>query len=781
MAGEVLPRHIAITAWAFGTLCRARALGLKGADLGGILRPLADAAASQLPEFDGQSLGNLLWGFAVCRYVDKRILSAATRRGVTLLHEGVLRHQNLANVLWAYATARFPNPTLFAEVAKVDLWSAGDFSSQHVTNILWAFSRIHGKQGIHGAFFNAAAEASVPKLNEFKTQELSNICWSFANQTLCHERLFAAVARCSVARIQEFDTFDLSQLLWAFAKVWFRDEELFSAAAAELMCRRRFDRMSSQDIGCILWAFAMVQWDDARLFEALADASLSRLADLKPLDVGNAVWALSAARRLDIATAKTVAEHVLERCRISAATGGGARGDPGREIGRGANAWNQTAVDRYFKGDWGETAEGWVHTLDALRHCRDDLDGRWELLESIFAESILRPLSHRLANLQEGAKECFGAVQRLADSDTHTLAASRQMVAEFTTWTAEMQLEHLGPAYTRDVAAGLHLCDAPAAGEEPGLGFQAPWVGEGRAALEAYTLVRGEDEHTARIQSSVGPKPSRVGLHQSKVVAWIAYEIQLQLPGAVCSTTVAERGRVVPYGRADREYSALWQISEKLLQAVQTSHTRAGHAERVAMLHVMCDLLRAAESRASVVGTVEDVDTTVVACGYSPASETGLTNGEAKRLLESINFKGELRLFVSHWPCVSCVAVLCQFTALCPGVHVRAAWDGFSTHSEPHAPPPGGLSVASAESAGGCSFSVETSRRQQTLLTEIDQQKVAARNSVITSTDREVTSPAGASCVVDSARACGNQSFYGMLTTRATVDTTLSSGQQSFY
>ena len=44
-------------------------------------------------------------------------------------------------------------------------------SSQHITNILWAFSRIHGKLGMFRSFFDAGAEAAIPKLGTFKTQE----------------------------------------------------------------------------------------------------------------------------------------------------------------------------------------------------------------------------------------------------------------------------------------------------------------------------------------------------------------------------------------------------------------------------------------------------------------------------------------------------------------------------------------------------------------------------------------------------------------------------------
>ena len=49
-------------------------------------------------------------------------------------------------------------------------------SPQHITNILWAFSRIHGKLGMFRSFFDAGAEAAIPKLGAFKTQEPGASC-----------------------------------------------------------------------------------------------------------------------------------------------------------------------------------------------------------------------------------------------------------------------------------------------------------------------------------------------------------------------------------------------------------------------------------------------------------------------------------------------------------------------------------------------------------------------------------------------------------------------------
>ena len=356
------PRHMAITAWAVASLIRCRALKLCGADFARLLGALGEAAVPQLPEFDGQSLSNLLWGLAVARQVHRRVFFVASRRAIQLLKRGDLVGQNLSNVLWSFSQARLPNHALFEEAARHPEIFAESHqpSPQHITNILWAFSRIHGKIGMFRDFFDAGAEAAISKLHLFKTQELANILWTFANQTLHHDGLFSAVADHARGRIAEFENFDLSQLLWSFAKVWWRDEELLREAAQDMLHgkTRRLKQMCAQDLGCVLWAFAMLQWQDAGLFEALAQAVRQHFATLKPLDVGNVAWALAVSEQMDVQTAKLIADHVLSVAGFG-------------------------------------TAEGWVHILSGLQPLSASLgNSRWESLLSRFEGTILRPLCH---------------------------------------------------------------------------------------------------------------------------------------------------------------------------------------------------------------------------------------------------------------------------------------------------------------------------------------------------------------------------------------------------
>ncbi|CAE7445535.1 RAP [Symbiodinium necroappetens] len=613
--GELQPRHVAITAWSFATLQRCPALKLRGEHFTALFRPLAEAAVPRIPDFDGQSLGNLLWGCAVTRQVNRRLFFVASRRTRELLASRELGGQNLSNILWSFSQVRLPNHALFQEVARHPEVFDDDthkVSSQHITNILWAFSRIHGKLGMFRSFFDAGAEAAIPKLGTFKTQELANLLWTFANQTMYHEDLFAAVAEHAKGRIAEFDNFDLSQLLWSFAKVWWRDANLLGEAAQDMLFgpKNRLKRMCAQDLGCVLWAFAMLQWPDEALFQSLARAVREQFGTLKPLDIGNVAWALAMSNQMDVSTARMIADHALRQ--------------PGDSFGH----------------DFGATAEGWVHVLSSLEEPLSgtvvDLE-KWEGLKARFNAAIFAPLCEKLQRLRRVTEAEGDTAQRMMDM--------RQELGLVEAWVGDLQLEHLGPEYSELLASRC------------GLWSPGEWTTRARNALEAFEKTSSQCTSPERMQDGVQRgKSYRVGLHQSKVLAWLAYDLQLRSPTS--NAELSEPGQVVSYGRAERDFCPHWQAAEKLLLPLaSTSHSRGGHAERVAMLQVFAHALRCA-------------------AGHSGPGAAELT--------------GDVWLFASHWPCISCLAVLCQATALARSVRFHLCWDGFASHSEPHAPPAGG-------------------------------------------------------------------------------------------
>ncbi|CAE7473006.1 RAP [Symbiodinium natans] len=465
--------------------------------------------------------------------------------------------QNLSNILWSFSQARLPNHALFQEVARhpeVFEDRGHKVSSQHITNVLWAFSRIHGKLGMFRSFFDAAAEAAIPKLGSFKTQELANLLWTFANQTMYHEGLFAAVAKHAKGRLQEFENFDLSQLLWSFAKVWWRDAELLAEAAQDMLVghKRRLKRMCAQDLGCVLWAFAMLQWEDEDLFGALAQAVREQFATLKPLDIGNVAWALAIAKQMDSHTARMIADHALRQ--------------PGDSFGH----------------DFGSTAEGWVHVLSGLEEPLSTAGDRekWEALKARFSLAIFAPLCEKLQRLRRATAGEGDTAQRMM--------AMRQELALLEAWVGDLQLEHLGPEYSQLLASRC------------GLWASGDWTNTARAAMEAFEKTSTQCTAPERMQEGVVQKEGksyRVGLHQSKVLAWLAYDLQLQSPN-LPRTDICESGQVISYGRAEREFCPHWQAAEKLLLPLaSTSHSRGGHAERVAMLQVFAHALSCAASQ----------------------------------------------------------------------------------------------------------------------------------------------------------------------------------------
>merc|ERR1712232_255056 len=80
-----------------------------------------------------------------------------------------------------------------------------------------------------------------------------------------------------------------------------------------------------------------------------------------------------------------------------------------------------------------------------------------------------------------------------------------------------------------------------------------------------------------------------------------------------------------------------------LLRPIRAKHGRNGHAERVALIRVLQLAPFVCTNRSSS------------SCEFSAF--------------------GTVRLFISRWPCTSCLAVFCQWRALFPHVQLFVAFD----------------------------------------------------------------------------------------------------------
>eukprot|EP00930_Biecheleria_cincta_P084707 TRINITY_DN74156_c0_g1_i1.p1 TRINITY_DN74156_c0_g1~~TRINITY_DN74156_c0_g1_i1.p1 ORF type:complete len:187 (-),score=18.52 TRINITY_DN74156_c0_g1_i1:141-641(-) len=119
------------------------------------------------------------------------------------------------------------------------------------------------------------------------------------------------------------------------------------------------------------------------------------------------------------------------------------------------------------------------------------------------------------------------------------------------------------------------------------------------------------------------------------LLVWVSYLVdpcRQDEPDSVKNAWLSSPGKIVAHG------PHTWHQGDALLQPIFASHSRARHAERRGLLMVLQQLLAGG-----------------AAPGHRPT--------------------GNARLFASHTPCISCLAVFSQFKALYPRIRLNIAFD----------------------------------------------------------------------------------------------------------
>lgn len=190
--------------------------------------------------------------------------------------------------------------------------------------------------------------------------------------------------------------------------------------------------------------------------------------------------------------------------------------------------------------------------------------------------------------------------------------ASARALSDLAALAAFAQIPHLGAVYTQRLLVALGIRSAP-----------APWIAEARAALE-------------EMRPELSTLSTRVrAVDVAAFAAWDVAPVKVQGrddggPRLSNLGAVFMRGELPP-GEAHLG-----------LTPVFIRVPRGDHAERAAL-----------------------------ATFTSVAASMSLAEPSWQKTL----WVGHLRLYVTHFPCLSCVAVMCQFQRRFPGVRLEVGFD----------------------------------------------------------------------------------------------------------
>merc|ERR1719193_1184415 len=181
------------------------------------------------------------------------------------------------------------------------------------------------------------------------------------------------------------------------------------------------------------------------------------------------------------------------------------------------------------------------------------------------------------------------------------------------------------------------------------------WSAEARDLfLRELVVVKGNLSDTAALFDRFGP-------HERRVLAWIAYDIE------IFGTRLVEQGRIARWDfdehRPERSrhdnvasrLSGIYPITKKDIRTAQewlrplfAQHDRVGHAERQASVEVALSIAMA----------VPEEDRW---------PDTGCYRQD--------QVSGHLRLYVCHFFCISCMGVMAQFRHRFPGISLDLDYD----------------------------------------------------------------------------------------------------------
>lgn len=407
------------------------------------------------------------------------------------------------------------------------------------------------------------------------------------------------------------------------------DEPLMSAISTEAI--RKIGMFSAQHLSTIAWAFAKLLIWNPTLFSSIAAQAISRIADCDPQCHANLVWAFATLCRVNTPLIYAISSAAMAQM---------SEWLP-QELSN--TAWSFARMKVKDPPLLASIASQSMRTLVQFTSLNLS-NTAWAfavLSEDAHLENILPPgVRHFLevADLSVGTEwvDLVGVVEAqdrrfLGREDLilrfqegifqpamNQLAmivdpARDRMAAlrDFKIFVDMRQLPHLGFRYTGRALSSLGWVVAPGATEWVAKARMEAWASQG---LSVGTQVRTE-----------------------QIVAWMSACLRLR----DCAIEVP--GRIfhagIPPHVSDDVRELLWPTFR---------HTaRDDHAERAALL-------------------------TLLAAARDALPAAGCAGGGSAWLGE---LSGVVRLYVTHWPCISCTAVLGQFWRLMPGLLLEVAFD----------------------------------------------------------------------------------------------------------
>lgn len=645
------PQHLSIIAYSFAQMMAA---GPGGLAVEGGLAPSAtamveavlDTALQRVREFDAQGLTNLAQSLAKLDMPNDAMLTALLQEAAPKISG--FSNQELAMLAWALARLQRFQGAGLRMVVKETRSRLRDLTPQDVSVLVWSFVRSGSKEentaedsGVRGkkdpnigaSMLKTLTETIMRLIPELTPQDLSTIIWGYATAGIECPDLIEAVADESVGKVATFAPQDMANVAWGLAKMGLLHEELFQVLSKDFV--RRVQECQAQHLSIAAWSFAKLGLASPKLFGAIGQALAQQAQQLDPQGVGNSLWAfgvlcfwhepfVQAVGRRAITSAADLTAQEMANVSFGLRTLLCWRRQSKDPTAAEVSSLEMLLLDfleaasNSFcrKADHREGAS-WTDFANAAKAAAEespDVPDALKELEARFRRLHMDPLLEGLEKLLHG------------DGALHQL----QEVLDEPSFSSNVGgIPHLGEFYSAEALKRLGLA-AKAEGSKcwfPGAQEVPEWIETAR--------------RQCRSEVQVWQIPAT-----DTVVAHVTWDVSRM------ENSWRNEGRVY-YAASQRAQArgvaapVVPKDVEELLAPLRQHLRRDSHPERLALLELMASLQENTETQEE----------------------------NAAWLVQLQNCQGSVHVYVSQYPCVSCLAVFCQFRRWCPNIELEVAFD----------------------------------------------------------------------------------------------------------
>lgn len=248
-------------------------------------KAISDHTKYRTEELTPFAISRMVWGFT-CLCARSDPLMSVVAAEVVKKIKG-FKHQELANTAWAFAKCGLWNEQLAQSIAQQCYEGIKEFSTDSLSNVAWAMAQWSSKDE---TLLRTMSEELMQKPETYEPQPMATLAWAFSTLSFRPENLLKNILSESARKISQFNIKEIAHLAWSFANLRVSDQNLYQKIAEHIHMQQNL-QMQPAEIANIAWAFAKNQLANQVIMNRLAQEAVTQIGGFKATEITMLTWA----------------------------------------------------------------------------------------------------------------------------------------------------------------------------------------------------------------------------------------------------------------------------------------------------------------------------------------------------------------------------------------------------------------------------------------------------------------------------------------------------------